>query len=180
MSSDQLIPIKQIAKAVGTDKIHLAYLTKLRLIPQTIRRKVNGQIMGCYPEYVIGLIQKIETLKNKGLTYSQIRFELGNTKAVANPNPVFLHDYATLPNNPMTPANPLIFLVIGLVLGYVLFSLNTINSAIASKNIAASALPAQTSVVSTDPAAAGQVYLIAIPNKNLYKLGQTNLTTLLK
>ena len=155
----------------GTDKIHLAYLTKLRLLPQTIRRKVNGQIMGCYPEYVINLIQKIESLKNRGLTYSQIRFELGNTKSVApSASPVFLHDYTSVPpNNSTTPTNPLAFLIIGLVLGYVLFSLNNLDKAITASKPQI-AMASETS----------QISLIAIPNKNLYKLGQMNLTTLLK
>lgn len=166
MSSDQLIPIKQIAKAVGTDKIHLAYLTKLRLIPQTIRRKVGNKITGCYPENVISLIPKIEELKNMGLTYSQIRYELNNSGS-------------GMPKQTQHDTSSLAFLVIGLVLGYVLFSLNNLDKTITA-NKPQVAMAAETSIVSSDPAAAGQVYLIAIPNKNLYKLGQTNLTSLLK
>lgn len=186
MSSDQLIPINQIAKMAGTDKIHLAYLTKLRLLPQTIRRKINGQIMGCYPEYVISLIQKIEALKNRGLTYSQIRFELGNTKTVAPSasQPVFLNDYQAQPANSTLQANPMVFLVIGLVLGYVLFSLNTINTSLTVKNaqatVATNTLPDKSPIITTSQNEDQPIYLIAIPNKNLYKLGQTNLTNLIR
>ncbi len=170
MLSDQLIPINQIAKMAGTDKIHLAYLTKLRLIPQTIRRKVGNKITGCYPENVISLIPKIEELKNMGLTYSQIRYELNEI-----PKPL---------QGKQESSNPLAFLIIGLVLGYVLFSLNTINNSMVPKNtqavMAAETLPEKNPIITTSQDGDQPIYLIAIPNKNLYKLGQTNLTSLLK
>lgn len=159
MSSDQLIPINQIAKLAGTDKIHLAYLTKLRLIPQTIRRKVRNKITGCYPEKVISLIPKIEELKNMGLTYSQIRYELNNSGS-------------GMPKQTQHDTSSLAFLVIGLVLGYILFSLNSVNNPMVPKNTQA--------VMAAEIPKDQPIYLLAVPSKNLYKLGQTNLTSLLK
>lgn len=83
--TDNLLPISQIIKQSraigvtfghGNPKIHLAYLTKLRLLPQSVRRKIGNKIEGCYPESVIPLLKQVEELKDRGLTYSQIRFQI--------------------------------------------------------------------------------------------------------
>lgn len=140
-----LLPIGQVAKLARTDKIHLAYLTKLRLIPQTIRRKVDGKISGCYPLEVIDKLQKIEVLKNKGLSYSQIKWEL------EQPKPAFNFNW----NVP-----PLVFLFIGLILGYLLSGGNKPPARLDAQ--AAADLPKE-------------IYLLTIPDQNLYKIGKINL-----
>ena len=138
-----LLPIGQVVKLTGTDKTHLAYLAKLRLIPQAIRRKVGDKIAGCYPLEVIDKVQKIETLKNKGLSYSQIKWELNDSKPAFNFN---------------WNVSPLVFLFIGLILGYLLSGGNK--------------TPAVTPAVAAD--LPKEVYLLTIPNQDLYKIGKIN------
>lgn len=154
MLSDQLIPINQIAKIAKTDKIHLAYLTKLRLIPQTIRRKIDNAVTGCYPASVVPVIAQIEDLKNRGLSYSQIKYELHRDQPV----PV--------------QQNQTAFLIIGLILGYILFSINSIKTTSPETN------PIVTTV--TNPNEKQPIYLLAYPDKNFYKVGTTNFTSLIK
>ncbi len=92
----------------GDPKIHLAYLTKLRLLPQAIRRKIGNTITGCYPESVVDNLKRIESLKNKGLSYSQIRLQMERPAYSVNLN-----------------LTGLVYLVVGLVLGYLLAIKNT-------------------------------------------------------
>lgn len=143
-----LLPISQVAKLARTDKIHLAYLTKLRLIPQTIRRKVDGKITGCYPLEVVDKVQKIEVLKNKGLSYPQIKWEL------EQPKPAFNFNWNV---------SPLVFLFIGLILGYLLSGGNK-----------SSAVPTVTAGTDLPK----EIYLLTIPDQNLYKIGKINLKDL--
>lgn len=141
-----LLPIGQIVKLTGTDKTHLAYLAKLRLIPQAIRRKVGDKIAGCYPLEVIDKVQKIETLKDKGLSYSQIKWELNDSKPAFNFN---------------WNISPLVFLFIGLILGYLLSGGNKA-PAVTPANATATELPKE-------------VYLLTVPDQNLYKIGKIDL-----
>lgn len=170
---DSLLPINQIAKLAKTDKIHLAYMTKLRLIPQTIRRKVNGKITGCYPESVIQELTQIEELKNHGLTYSQIRYQLDSRQ---NDGPV-----ATT-----TPNFAIAFLVVGLILGYLLANGNNLNMSstnVAAKNVT---LPAESDYQKVLRLAGNQntnnqpIYVIAVPNQNIDRLGKVNFNELIK
>lgn len=167
-----LLPIGQIIKAAktagvtfghGDPKLHLAYLTKLRLLPQTIRRKIGDGISGCYPEYVVPLLAHIEDLRNKGLSYSQIKFQLDN------PQPKIQALY-----------NPLAFLIIGLILGFLLATNNNSykqNSQPLGQSI--NTLPDNlVKTVQASNSASDPIYLIAIPQQNLYKLGQTNISFL--
>lgn len=169
---DSLLPINQIAKLAKTDKIHLAYMTKLRLIPQTIRRKVNGKITGCYPESVISELTQIEELKNRGLTYSQIRYQLDSRQ---NDIPVA----AAAPNFAIA------FLVVGLILGYLLANGNNINMGmnVAAKNVT---LPAESDYQKVLRLASNQntsnqpIYVIAVPSQNIDRLGKVNINELIK
>lgn len=156
----------------GDPKVHLAYLTKLRLLPQAIRRKIADKIVGCYPENVLTTIKKIEELKSAGLSYSQIRYQLSaGSPVVPNFAPVY-------PQNDRFSS--LAFLLIGLILGFLLatnFSGNAIKTA------QATALPENTNstlvkIESSQNPGSEPIYLIAIPNENLYKLGKTDINLL--
>ena len=154
-----LLPISQIIKQArimganfgfGDPKTHLAYLTKLHLLPQASRKKIGQDIVGCYPEYVVDLLMKIEGLRAQGLTYPQIKFKLENPVG----------------NQPYVVA----FLIVGLILGYLLGMQrgSTINS-IGSET--ALTVPAQITIVSDRAGGSFQ---------NLYRLGKVDLSGLLK
>lgn len=152
----------------GDPKVHLAYLTKLRLLPQSIRKKVGNTIIGCYPEAVISQIKKIEELKASGLTYSQIRFQLNKPSIEQN------FAFSQRPQLFAPNYNSLSFLIIGLILG---FLLATHNNQPLAQNIA---VPSEHLVktVEATSSSSDPIYLIAIPEQNLYKLGQTNISFL--
>lgn len=149
-----LVPIDKIAKQSGTTKIHLAYLTKLGLIPMTIRRKINGKMTGCYPESVISELQKIEERKNKGSSYNQIK------------DVNFNFNFSGLS-----------LLLIGLILGYFLAT-NT--GAIPSASALTAKLDVQRPANGTVLASEKDqpIYVIALPQKNLDKLGKMDLSAL--
>ena len=146
---DKLFPINQIiktAKANGINfgaadpKTRLAYLTKLRLLPQAIRRKVGSQVSGYYPVDVVDRLSRIERLKDAGLTYPQIRYEL-----------------AKATENHFAPNSGLVFLFVGLILGYLL---NNKTSPVPT--VSATKVPESLTINSST--GSGQVYLIAIPD----------------
>lgn len=159
----------------GDPKVHLAYLTKLRLLPQTIRRKIGDKIVGCYPEQVLTTLKKIEELKSSGLSYAQVRYQLNSPTP---PVPNFTPSYDLSADR----YSPLVFLIIGLILGFLL-AVNTRNST-STSNPTAATLPPETGserVVQAVTSAHSQsepIYLIAIPDQNLYKLGKTNINLL--
>lgn len=167
MSSESLIPIEQIVKLSGTDKIHLAYLSKLHLIPAAIRRKLfNGKISGCYPESVIGTLKKIEELKNRGLSYSQIKAQLSiiNSSLEVQANKF----------NLALAFSGSVFLLIGILIGYLLAT------SAGHKNI--SFLPEsdyQKVLKITQPSGDQPIYVIPVNNPALYKLGKIDLTSLI-
>lgn len=184
MLSDQLIPINKIVKAVsesgvtfgfGNPKNHLAYLSRLHLLPSAIRRKLSdGKISGCYPESVVGTLQKIDYLKNQGLNYSQIKAQLSiiNSSTQVQANKF---------NLALAYSGP-IFLIIGIVLGYLL-AISADNKA---TNVLGSAInPAviqqesgYQKVLKVNPHSPdNQIYLISVPNSGLYKLGKMDLTS---
>ena len=113
-------------------------------------------------------------MKNRGLTYGQIKQQIIDN----------IDSGSTLRSVRNDTNNPLVFLAIGLVFGYVLFSLNSINNALANKdvqaNIAAKTLPETNKAYTNNPTDDQPLYVIAIPNKNLYKLGQINFASLVK
>jgi len=167
----------------GDPKVHLAYLTKIRLLPQTIRRKVNNKIVGCYPESVPSLLQKIENLRSSGLTYSQIRFQLSNGQVVQTPAFSFrsvTNELAPIKNY----SNGLAFLMIGLILGFLLAHNNSGGLVSTAKAATVTNLPTDATsqsiikVVNGDNSSSDPIYLIAIPQQNLYKLGKTDINSL--
>lgn len=151
-----LLPISQVTKITETDKVHLAYLTKLRILPQTIRRKINGAIHGCYPESVIPLIKRVEELKSQGLTYSQIKLN-------------FAYQPVTAPKN----TNSFAFLIIGLLLGYLL-AINNVHPETVRPVSAVSPLD-QNNKTMVEP-----IYLIPVSKQNFDKLGTVNINDLIK
>ena len=166
-----LLPIDQIVKKArqsgtalghGDPKIHLAYLTKLKLLPQAIRRKIGEKIQGCYPDYILPLLSKIENLRSKGLSYSQIRFQLNENQTLVTPQ------YATSNNQSLA------FLIIGLILGFLLATTN------ANPSYKPAEIPTTDfqKVVSNQNSSSDPIYLLAIPNQNLYKLGKININEL--
>lgn len=158
-----LLPISQIVEKAtaagvtfgfGDPKTHLAYLTKLRLLPQAVRRKINQEIEGCYPEEVISQMRKIEELKKQGLTYREIRFYLQTLPAVSS--------------HQATPG--VVFLLIGLFLGYLL--------AISAPAAAKMQTPTAPLAATAQSPADQSIYLIAVPNPHLYKLGKLDINSI--
>lgn len=173
----------------GDPKVHLAYLTKIRLLPQTVRRKIGDRIVGCYPEYVIPLLSKIEEMKSARLTYSQIKYQLqnqtqdpGKLPFSSSPLPAsFLESHYP---NPLSGSHSSItFLFIGLILGFLL-AVNSNNSALVPNRQISATLPENHNsqpairIVEGGNATTDPIYLIAIPNQNLYKLGKTDINLL--
>lgn len=211
---DQLIPIDQIVQIAqqqgvtfghGSPKIHLAYLTKLRLLPQTVRRKIGRNIKGCYPTSVIATLQKIEQMKNSGLTYSQIKYQLSNfvqTNSHSSSHPEIGRLVSAEPNlSIITSGSGLAFLAVGLLLGYLLTNANPPSSA-GSVAIRSQLVPskAEGSVESTNlvknqnqqeiyqlttiresaSEATEPIYLIAMPKQNLDRLGKMDINSLIR
>ena len=158
MPSDQLIYINTISRLSGVRNIHLAYLTKLHLFPQTIRRKINGEITGCYPEHVLDALQEIENLKSRGLTYSQIKYELHK-------------DDRNLSSN-FNLQSSIVYLTIGLILGYLIATISTINK---TQTQTVAAVPQNTRLEVPAKTQNDPVYVIAVPQNYLYKLGTVDL-----
>lgn len=185
----------------GSPKIHLSYLSSLGIIPPAQKRKVDNTITGCYPEDVVNTIEKIEGWKNSGLTYSQIKIRL-QTEALSSEKPLEqIKSYvATSASSYIrsTSAHNLVFLLIGLFLGYLLAftginhqtQLNSDKLSARSNNLinnaASSPVDESTSqvltIVNTESrknADAEPIYLIAVPKQNLEKLGKTTILNLL-
>jgi DNA-binding transcriptional MerR regulator len=185
----------------GSPKIHLSYLSSLGIIPPAQKRKVGNQITGCYEEQTLNTIEKIESWKEAGLTYSQIKVRL-ETEALSNDKPLEnLKNYVAVSAGSYirsTSAHNLVFLLIGLFLGYLLAftGVNHQNQLNADKlssrsnnlmsNTSTSPVDESTSqvltIVNTERgknANAEPIYLIAVPKQNLEKLGKTTILNLL-
>lgn len=177
MINDQLAPIPMIinqAQAVGVrfghgnPRVHLAYLTKLRLLPQAVRRKINGTVVGCYPWETVQKLKRIEELKDDGWSYGEIRRELLEPQDQERVMPAVVNQYS----------GGLAFLVIGLFLGYLaaVVSLKMtpgqqpmISSVQAAAPVVSKPdLPILTSGGNDEP-----IYVIALPGGNLGKLGKS-------
>lgn len=184
----------------GGDKVHLAYLAKLRLIPQAVRRKVDGKIQGCYPDNIVRQLLEIERLRGQGLTYTQIRYQLTSPLDESSlvsrmPQIPFVGRIreagpATFSGPTMTPpVAPLTYLVIGLLLGYLLSTVNMNNQGGALANRgpeektvlseASGILPIDKTKVSmlrlNDKSKTEPLYIIAIPRSHLGSLGETTI-----
>lgn len=133
----------------GNPKTHLTYLSEIGLLPNAIRRKPrhSAGLEGHYSSDTLDDLEKIESLKSQGLSYNQIKNQL----------------FAHIPDIPHTPylPNNLVFLIIGLILGFLLARGQTVTPP-------PSVLASQVALDKTDQA----IYLISIPNpvKNLNKI----------
>lgn len=176
----------------GDPKIHLAYLTKLGILPQSVKRKVDGEISGCYPESCIFTILKVEQMKEKGMAYSQI------AKAI-NSNTLSTFQSDTLPgsefhyiesnNQAATPnklnftSNPsFLYLIIGLLFGFLLSTLNSQGLAQIRNQAGLPSVPQLNESVSvkSTPQPVESVYVLSIPKQNLDNLDKTNINYLIK
>ncbi len=185
----------------GSPKIHLSYLSSLGIIPPAQKRKVGHQITGCYDERTLDTLEKIEGWKDAGLTYSQIKIRL-ETEALSKEKPLEnLKNYLTASAGSYvksTSAHNLLFLLIGLFLGYLLAftagnhqnQLNADNLSYRSNSLISnrpgSPVDESASQVLTIVNAGNEkntnnepIYLIAVPKQNLEKLGKTTILNLL-
>lgn len=172
----------------GDPKIHLAYLTKIGLLPQTTRRKINGCISGCYPQESLSTLIEIENLKNKGFSLAQISKSLNSNKpSLYQPfTPVFDSNFS-IPQKSTSPA--VLFLIIGILIGFLMANFNSQTMANMNKveNMALSAKSGLTNFQSqtnqTLNAVSGNqqpIYVIAIPKQNLDKMDKTDIKYLIQ
>lgn len=116
-----LIPTNQIISQAtkegydfsGEPKVHLVYLTKLGLLPSAVKRKIDGSLTGCYPDWTIDRLLEIQKLRSEGLTFTQIRHILSNSSTLQ------LFESPT-PRLSSSPTPSLLFLFLGVILGFFL------------------------------------------------------------
>jgi len=152
-----LITIDELIAQTGCTRIHVAYLTKLGILPGAVKRKINGKLVGCYPKDSLNKLLEVKNMKGTGITYSQLA--KNPVHQMLQPIP---HDTAfTIQVKPSNFA----YLVLGLVIGVLVSTLNTSGlAAMNTKN-----LPLKS-----------DVYLIGIDKSNLDKLDKTNINYLIK
>src|SRR3989344_1027093 len=86
LTVNQLI---SLAKAQGVTfgsaapKVHLAFLSKLGLIPGAVKRKYNSEVVGHYPAETLTTLSEIQKMKEKGISYSDMKFF--NKSNIPNP-----------------------------------------------------------------------------------------------
>ena len=196
----QIAKQKKLSLGNGDPEQHLFYLGKLGLLPRAVKKKVNGKIEGHYGEEVIGQIELVSQLKNRGLTYSQMKLILNSqsfTSLTEGSTPK-LAEVKTFDSNPIAQAfpkyqqlfasSPLAFLVIGLVLGYLItfknFSAPTTSAAaqntdntITVTDISAlsPAEKALTKVLGSSNHQDQTIYVISEPKNSLTNLGKTKI-----
>lgn len=178
--TDRLLPIGQIIQRAknrginlgqGDPKIHLAYLTKIGLLPKAVKRKVTGKMTGCYPLSALSTLEQIENRKMAGQTYSQIRFQTLEEYWIDG------NDQAKMEGSIW--GQGIAFLVIGLVLGYLLATVGV--SRQTERAFQTAGLPAgQAGIIKSDSRGEEPLFVIAVPSQNLYRLGKTDINLLIK
>lgn len=171
-----LLPITQIierARGMGVNfgsgdpKIHLAYLTKLGILPQTTKRKIDGEIMGCYPEEVVDKLVEIDRKKKSGWSLATIAREDHQGYLVSQ-------DYRGDQRDVKNLALP--FLIIGLVLGYLVAMVNlksnTPSQNVSNDNNQAVETAYFKKLVSGLNNDEGPIYVISVPKSNFDNLGK--------
>lgn len=158
---NNLITIDKLITQTGTTKTHLAYLTKLGILPNAVKRKINGAIIGCYPQDSVNKIAEIQQMKNQGITYSQISkttpTSIKTLKQVQGDTEFLIK---------IKPSN-FAYLTLGLIIGILVSTLNT------------SGLAAMKQANNIELNDKSGVYLIKVPKQNLDKLERTNINYLI-
>lgn len=161
----------------GDPKIHLAYLTKLGLLPAAVKRKINGSMQGCYPESEVQTVLEVQRQKQSGSTYSQIARIQPNvpTPKIEQPLTIWNPKSSDFVLH-LKPSN-FAYLILGLVIGIIVSTLNTSGLAALKQN---DNLSLNQSVSLSEKSGNSDVYLIAVPKTSLDKLGRTNINYLIK
>ncbi len=155
-------------------KVHLVYLTKLGLLPSASKKKVNGEIHGCYPSDSINRLLEIQQMKTQGITYSQMSKTVIPTEGVAvvegsrlTPLGMTIH---------IKPSN-FAYLMLGLVIGVLVSTLNT-SGLNAMNKVDNLSLKENVGIENTSDKS--NVYLIQVPKTSLDKLDKTNINYLIR
>ncbi len=170
----ELAKLRGIDFGPGNPRTHLAYLTEIGLLPPAIRRKsAQGGLEGHYTDETLGTLEKIETLKKQGLSYADITKRLGASDERLKKT--FSPTYSASPL-PLT-ASPYIFLIIGLLLGFLLGKGDFNTPGVSQATVTDSKAGGLTAIVVPQEAItpSGGSYLISLPDdnlkvKNLYKI----------
>lgn len=152
-----LTTIDELIAQTNSSRIHIAYLTKLGILPNAVKRKIGGKLVGCYPKDSVTKLLEVKSIKSTGITYSQLA---KNPVQMLQP---IQHDPAfTIQVKPSNFA----YLILGLVIGVLVSTLNTSGLAAMkeTKN-----LPLKS-----------DIYLISVPKQNLDKLDKTTINYLIK
>ena len=152
-----LVKAQGLTFGSAAPKVHLAYLSKLGLIPGAVKRKYNGEMVGHYPSDTLTTLQEIQEMKNKGISYSDMKFFNSSPTTNVQLPVTKIGNFQFL--NYIVPV--LIF-TLGILFGYFL------------------GLGKSSQSIRNLPLADGEnqsIYLMTIDNlpKNLYKLGSIKL-----
>lgn len=165
-----LITIDELMSQAKTTRVHLAYLTKIGILPNAVKRKINGKLVGCYPKDSLTKLFEVKNIKSTGITYSQLAKQIPSVvegpSTLADPS---THALRLLGRDDITihvkPSN-FAYLILGLVIGVLVSTLNT-SGLVAMKET--ESLPLKS-----------DVYLISVPKQNLDKLNKTTINYLIK
>lgn len=152
-----LITIDELIAQTNSSKIHIAYLTKLGILPNAVKRKIDGKLVGCYPKDSLTKILEVKSMKDTGITYSQLA-----KSPVQVLQPIHHDPAVTIQVKPSNFA----YLVLGLVIGVLVSTLNTSGLATMKET---ESLPLES-----------DIYLIGVDKHNLDKLDKTNINYLIK
>lgn len=117
----------------GDLREHLSYLSKVGILPKAVKRKIeSGKIEGHYPDDIMVRLRQVSQLRTQGMTYAQ----MGKTNKLTNTLTIEATKEAVMKNNQDSTgtsphelyhhnnyisqnyAHSLVFLIIGLVLGF--------------------------------------------------------------
>lgn len=187
----KLIPISDfitLAQSQGVDfgtsdpREHLSYLSKIGLLPHTIKRKGHaGKIEGHYRPDDLKILLHIYNTKGSGISYAQMTKLAAISGSIAPFERANLYyDQANFTQSPKQHNfnQPVVYLIIGLLLGHIMTLSNSVPSFLAPKdssnikNIQSYALTYGNNKSNND------VYLVTLPKKNFSQLDKVKVTDL--